>query len=259
MYKLITIAFSHYNEKARWGLERFAQPFEESGYMPFLHMPAVAWATRGAKDAAQDKVSTRFSTPVLICEDGRRICDSSRILRYLDERHRGDADSLYAPPECEEIERDLQESLGAHSRRLAYFYLLDDKPLMHDVADKNVGRLQASAFKVAFPLGRAWLKRSMRIDAKRAQRSRDKIHEAFDAASERLKDGRPYLCGEGFSAADLSFACMAAPSLIVSPQEGFGAYLPPLHEVPSEAQRFAEELRSTPAGAHAMRMFADER
>jgi hypothetical protein len=29
MHRLITLAFSHYNEKARWALERFAVPFQE--------------------------------------------------------------------------------------------------------------------------------------------------------------------------------------------------------------------------------------
>jgi glutathione S-transferase len=259
MYKLVTIVFSHYNEKARWGLDRFNQPFEESGYMPFLHMPPVAWATRGASDAGQDNVSTRFSTPVLICEDGQRICDSSRILRYLDERHRGDAPSLYAPAEVEEVERDLHDTLGAHSRRLAYYYLLDDKALMHEVAEKNVGRLQSGIFKMVFPLGRASLKKSLRIDAKRAQRSKDKVLESFERMSQKLEDGRPYLCGDRFSAADLSFACMAVPSLLVSQEEGFGAYLPAMDRVGGEARDFAAQLRATPAGAHAMRMFADER
>jgi glutathione S-transferase len=259
VYKLITIAFSHYNEKARWGLDRFAQPYEESGYMPFLHIPAVAWATRGAASAGQDKVSTRFSTPVLICEDGERICDSSRILRYLDERHRGEAPSLYAPPECEEIERELHDTLGSHSRRLAYFYMIDDNALMHEIADRNVGKLQAGVFKLVFPVGRAWMKKGLRIDAKRAQRSKDKVLESFERIGKMLEDGRPYLCGEHFSAADLSFACMAVPSLLVNENEGFGASFPALDEVAPEARQFAEELRATPAGAHAMRMFADER
>lgn len=65
MYKLITIAFSHYNEKARWGLERFAQPDKESEYMPLLHMPAVAWATRGAADAGHTPRSLAAQRPTV--------------------------------------------------------------------------------------------------------------------------------------------------------------------------------------------------
>jgi glutathione S-transferase len=235
MYKLITIAISHYNEKARWGLDRFSLAYTESGYMPLLHFAPVAWATRGGADATQDRVSSRFSTPVLIRPEGEPICDSSRILRYLDEGHRGERPSLYSNPECEEFERDLHDGLGAHSRRLAYFYLLGDRKLVAGLARNNVGWLQTGLFRALMPAGSVALKRSLKIDKARAARSRDKILQSFDRINELLGDGRPYLLGDTFSAVDLSFACMAAPSLLVSHEEGYGAHLPGLDEVPEAA------------------------
>lgn len=259
MYKLITIPFSHYNDKARWGLERFSQPYQESGYMPVFHMAPVAWATRGVGSARQDGVSTRFSTPVLIADDGTRVCDSSAILRYLDDRHKGGAESLYASPDCQELEASFHDVLGAHSRRLAYYYLLDDNAVMTNLALENVSRAQARAFMVAFPLVRRWMKKAMRVDQKRASRSRDKVLEAFSLVSDMLQDGRPYLMGERFSTVDLSFACMAAPSLLVQRSEGYGGFLPSLKSVHIDAACLARELRATPAGMHAMRMFAQER
>jgi len=258
VYKLVTIIFSHYNEKARWGLDYFAQAYQEDGYMPFLHAPAVALATRGSSDASGDRVSTRLSTPVMVCPDGERICDSSRILHYLDERH-GREVSLYESPEAEALEKEWHDGLGAHSRRLAYYYMLDDTRLMRRVAHQNVGLRQALLFRAAFPLGRALLKRSLGIDERRAQRSKDMVLEAFAGASSRLADGRPYFCGDHFSAADLSFACMAVPSLLITKEEGFGAYFPPMNEAPTPAQRLAQQLRDTPAGRHALRMFAEHR
>ncbi len=259
MYKLISIAISHYNEKARWGLDYFAQRYHEAGYMPVLHMPAVAWATRGASDAREDRVSTRFSTPVLICPDGERICDSTRILRYLDLTHRGERASLYASPDCDKLEAYLQSDLGAHSRRLAYFYLLDDTDLMRQAARENVGKVQAQLFRAMLPLGRGLLKKSLKVNEKHALRSRDKVLDTFDCINEMLSDNRPFLLGDRFSAADLSFACMAAPSLLVTRVEGYGAHLPSPEEAGGLAYAFAQQLRASPAGAHAMRMFREQR
>jgi glutathione S-transferase len=259
MYKLISIAISHYNEKARWGLDRFAVPYQESGYMPLFHMLPVAWATRSGSDAGQDRVSSRFSTPVLIRPEGEPICDSSRILRYLDARYRGDRTSLYAGPKSEELEAHLHDSLGAHSRRLAYFYLLDDPKLTATLARNNVGRLQTELFRVMLPLGRRALKRSLKIDPERAARSRDKVLESFARIDEVLSDSRPYLGGDVFSALDISFACMAVPSLLVTQGEGYGAHLPSADEVGGAARDFAMDLRASPAGRHALRMFREER
>ena len=259
MYKLISIAISHYNEKARWALDYYSQAYTELGYMPLLHMPMVAWATRGASDAGHDRVSSRYSTPVLVCPDGTRICDSSRILRYLDRTHRGARNSLYAAPDCEKLEKYLHDGLGAHSRRVAYFYLLDDNELMGRVADANVGPWQAGLFKSLLPFGRGFLKRSLKVTKKGTHRSRNHVLYAFDCITDLLDDGRPYIFGEVFSAADLSFACMAAPSLLVSHAEGYGAHFPTLEEVGAQARDFALELRGTPAGKHAMRMFREQR
>ena len=45
-HHLITICFSHFNEKARWALDRFGVAYRESGYLPLLHMPFALWASR---------------------------------------------------------------------------------------------------------------------------------------------------------------------------------------------------------------------
>jgi len=39
-HRLITLAFSHYNEKARWALDRYAVPYREEPHMPFVCSPA---------------------------------------------------------------------------------------------------------------------------------------------------------------------------------------------------------------------------
>jgi glutathione S-transferase len=76
--------------------------------------------------------------------------------------------------------------------------------------------------------------------------------------SERI-EGKRYLVGDRFTAADLAFACMAAPILLPRPEEGYGAVLPPLEETPPAFAEVAREMRETPAGRFALRMFRQER
>jgi len=45
------------------------------------------------------------------------------------------------------------------------------------------------------------------------------VFAEFDHIASLLRDGRPYLCGERFSAADLTFAALSA-SIIVPPTYG---------------------------------------
>lgn len=75
---------------------------------------------------------------------------------------------------------------------------------------------------------------------------------AFDVIGERLGDGRPYLFGDRFTAADLTFAALAAPAV----------YTVPLPEPPDLAPHTAalvERFRGHPAGQFALRMFREER
>jgi glutathione S-transferase len=89
-----------------------------------------------------------------------------------------------------------------------------------------------------------------------AAESETRVRATFDTVAERLSDGRPYLCGERFTAADLTFAALAAAVLM--PPE-YGVPLPQPEELPSATAATVRELREHPAGAHALAMFRDER
>ena len=78
----------------------------------------------------------------------------------------------------------------------------------------------------------------------------------FDSVAKRLADGRPYLCGDQFTAADLTFAALAA-SVLMPPE--YGVPLPQPEELPEPMAAAVRELRAHPAGAHALAMFRSER
>lgn len=258
MNRLLTIRVSHYNEKARWALDRLGVEYRERAFMPFIHMLPVAWAVRGSSDAAADHMSTRYSTPVLVADDGRVICDSSRIVRWASDNHASPETDLYPSPDAEALEARFSHGLGEHTRRAAYYWAIGDSRSVRALARANVGRGQAALFSTLLPIGRSFLKRVLSIDAANAAFSCRFVLEEVAFASELL-DGRRYLTANRFTAADLALSCMLAPVLLVSRAEGYGAVLPSMDLAHPDARAFARELRETPAGKHAMRMFREER
>src|SRR6266850_4044034 len=114
--RLVTLVFSHYNEKARWALDYCGVEHEERAYLPGFSQLGVMLATRGRGGRA-DHVSSRWSTPVLITDDGDRLCDSTDIARWASARAgagAGDPGPLFPDPEVLELVLALGRDLGPH-------------------------------------------------------------------------------------------------------------------------------------------------
>ena len=120
----------------------------------------------------------------------------------------------------------------------------------------HVPRHEIALASALFPAARAIMARAMRVDRAGFERSRRKIDEVFASVSERLGDGRRYLVGDGFTAADFTFAALAAP--VVLPPE-YTSALPSLDELADEGRRAIEGWRETPAGQFARRVFREDR
>ncbi len=255
--RLVTIAFSHYNDKARWALQYFGVAFDEWACLPMFHMPAVLWASRGRLGAA-DRISSRFSTPLLVTDEGERLQDSSLIVRWLSDRYGDESTTLYPAAHREEIlafEQRMHDEVGPHTRRIAYGVAFDHPRLFHEIVRRNVGTAQRLAFSSMGWAVLPWMKRGLKIDPVAVERSVDKIEAAEAWMSERVA-GRQFVVGDRFTAADLSLATMLAPVVLPSPQEGYGAWLPPVDDVPPGKRRdLLLRLRASAAGQHALRMY----
>lgn len=246
--RFITLPISHYCEKVRWALDRQKVPYREEGHAPLLHalatLPATGFRIR--------------TTPVLIDDNpGAQhvIADSTDCLRYLAARY--GASWLYSPPEAALLEDQLDSELGPHTRRLVYSYILPDSERVVPLLTRGTPALEARLVAPLFPLIRRIMQRAMRIDAAGVERSRDQIRQQLDLISERLRDGRRYLCGDTLSAADLTFAALAAP---VTLPRGYGRFeLPALETLPPPLRDEIERARATPAGQLALRLYAEER
>jgi glutathione S-transferase len=158
--------------------------------------------------------------------------------------------------EAEELEEVFDTRLGPHTRRLAYFHLLQDDRLFLASVLAGVGGVERALFRALAPAIKKLMRVGMKIDDEGAERSLEHIQSVFDTVGELLADGRSYLVGKAFGAADLTFAALAAPILL---PRNYGSPLPSLDELPSELLVQVEEFRSSPAGDFALRIYRDHR
>lgn len=225
--------------------------------MPALHFPAVMIATRFGRDGRADRASTRFSTPLLVTDEGERVTDSSAIVRWVDARHATAETTLYPQPEVLALELELGETLGVDARCVAYGLGVDHSRFVW-LARNNTSRVQTAITRVLGGAMLAMITRGLKIGPARAERAMARIEARFAEIGARLADRR-YLFGDRFTAADLAFASMASTVLLPTAAEGFGAELPPLDALDGPGVDLARRLRATPAGRWAMRLFAEER
>lgn len=244
---LITIPISHYCEKARWALDRAGVAYTERAHLQGIHWIPVARA--GGKKTA----------PVLVWGD-RVFADSADIVEEASARARPDRalfpDDPAAAAEVRALQGDFDETLGPEGRRWMYFNLHGCRDIAIAYGCTGVPAWQRRALPLTYPLVARIIDRYLDITPASAEQSEVEVRATFDTVAERLSDGRPYLCGERFSAADLTFASLAAP--LVMPPE-YGVPLPQPDELPPAMAAKVRDFRAHPAGAHALKMFREER
>jgi len=245
--RLVTIPISHYCEKARWALERAGIPYREERHVQVLHMQAALRAGGGR------------TVPVLVTPEGA-IGDSREILAWVDRR---------SPPELRLFggsagERDregalcarLDDRLGPAARRLAYVRMLPQRELVLAFNNQGVPRWEALAMERAMGLFAVVLRRVLAIDEGVEVEDERIVWEEFDNVAELLGDGRPFLAGERFGAADLTFAALAAAVLM---PPSYGVALPQPEQLDEPTSRLLRRAREHPAGRFAMTLYERER
>jgi glutathione S-transferase len=245
--RLVTIPISHFCEKARWALDRAGIDYVEQPHLQFIHLIAARRAGGGR------------TVPVFVTAAGEVLAESADILRWT---------NGYLPPErrlypdgelgaeAAALEARLDAGLGPDGRLWMYHETL---PVIHEMgkwALAGIPRWERRAFRVAGPLVDPAIRRYLGIDAPAAAAAIGRVRRVFDEIAARLSDGRRFVCGERFTAADLTFAALAAPMLL-PPQ--YGSPLPPPEAMPDVMAREVLRLRSHPAGVFADRLYEEER
>jgi glutathione S-transferase len=244
MLRLITIPISHYCEKARWALERAGIAYREERHVQGIHRLKAARAGGGA------------TVPVLVTPEGA-IGESHEILEWVDERTPTEQRLFPAEPSArEEVERlcrRFDAELGPKGRRLMYVHLLRDRPLALRFNNAGVPRWEERTIRYGWPaIGRV-IRRVLEISPGIEREDEPAVWGELDFVAGLLADGRPYLCGERFTAADLTFASLSA-SVVVPPV--YGVTLPQPEQMRAETAALVQRAREHPAGAYALSLFA---
>jgi glutathione S-transferase len=247
--RLLTIPVSHYCEKARWALERAGLEYSEVRHIQLLHYASTLRHARS------------LYAPVLLTPHGP-ICDSTNILRYADSH--GHAEAPLFPCDAEsarrvsEWEALFDRVVGVESRRWLYqagFEQLGTEGMLA-LAAQGTPPWQAPVARFLMPLARRYLELRFDITAERVERGLGELRQLFERVGRELEDGRAYLVGAHFSAADLSFAALSA--FVLMPPE-YGVRMPTLGELPLVMRATVEEFRATRAGEFALGLFQRER
>jgi glutathione S-transferase len=234
--RLVTIPISHYCEKARWALDRAGIAYIEERHLQLIHVVAARRAGGGR------------TVPVLRTLSGSVLADSADILRW--------AGGLYPSPEAAQLEAWLDSDLGPEGRRWMYHHTLPHTRALARWILAGVPRWERAAFRWGVRGVEPAIRHLLDVDAGTAAAALEHVDRVFDAVAARLADGRRFLVDDRFSAADLTFAALAAPVILPA---GYGSPLPPLSALPAAMVRDVERLRAHPAGGFATRMYAEER
>ena len=238
--RLITIPISHFCEKARWALELAGLPYREERHMQVIHW-AYVW-----------RAGRSWTAPVLVTPDGP-LRESAEIVRFADARA---GLGLYRDPLAAPLEARFDAHLGPDARSWMYHRMLGRPDLIEAYAAPGVPRWERAGLPVMLPLMSKLIVRRVDADDANAAVARDHVRELFDEVAARLDDGRPYLCGDAFSAADLAFAALSAAVLV---PERYGIALPRLDELPEPYATEVATMREHPAGRFALRLYDQER
>jgi glutathione S-transferase len=246
---LITIPISHYCEKARWALDRAGIAYEERRHLPALHRVAVR--RHGGKRTA----------PVLVCHEVGVLDESSDIVVYADARARQPAARMIpeddaVAAEARALSDDYDARLGPATRLWVYHRMMDRPDLATLPMTDGVPGWERGAWRVGNRAIGFAVAKILTINDDTAVEAEQTFRAIYAGVDARLADGRPYLAGEEFSIADLTFAALSAP-LIAPPQ--YGVRLPEIDQLPPGMADVVREHRATPAGQHALKMFATER
>ncbi len=244
--RLITIPISHYCEKVRWALDLLKIPYIEERHVPVFHR--LATHKCGGS-----------SVPILVSKS-RNFTDSTDILHYLDTLN---PESLRLYPKKPELRREVEEleelfdaKLGADTRNWGYFYRSGDRKTMRKAWCNSTPVLERIGFEIAFPFISAKVRQVYSITADSAASSLQGIKEIFEIVNQRLAGGKTYLADDTISAADITFAALAAPVLL--PPE-HPVLVAKIEELPIEMAAVIKELQGTAAGSYALRLYREQR
>ena len=196
---------------------------------------------------------------MLITDEGV-FSESEDILRYAD-RSLEPRERLFPAeqPLADEVValcRRFDAGLGPDARRLMYAHMLPRRNELLAINNQGVPAWEDRFLRIGWPFVKRYAARELGIGPTTIRDDDPRVRRELDEVAELLADGRPYLCGERFTAADLTFAALAAAAII---PPGYGTPLPQPDEVAGPIGAIVRSFREHPAGAYALELFRTHR
>lgn len=194
---------SHFNEKARWGLDLKGVAYERVSLMPGPHMRTMKGLTG------------KTETPALV-DRGEVVPGSTAILEHLERRF---PEPVLFPEDPSARERALSivqqwdEEVGP-AVRLAKFFEVMEAAYAVRAFGQGQSALARGIYRLAFPLVGRVMRSKMRINPENAAAAREITREAFDFVAEAPGD-TGYLVGDCFTVADLTCSALLMPCVSV--------------------------------------------
>ena len=245
MLRLYTFQISHFAEKARWALDWKGVKYQERRLLPGPHL------------AVTRRLGKVTSVPILVC-DGQVVQGSSAIIDFADERwpDRPLTSQTAAERDRErELERWLDDELGAPVRRVFYFHALGEPKLVRPLFTQRGPWWGRLFYRVGYRAVASRIRALYKINADTAEQDRKRVEAVF-ARLDQLLEGRPYLVGDRFGRADLTLAALAAP--LWRPPEHSTRW-PPDEAYPARLRELRAELGRWRARDHVLRMYREHR
>lgn len=193
--------YSHYNEKARWGLDWKQIRHRRVTYLPGPHLRPIR------------RLSGQTATPVLAL-DGATIAGSAAILDTLESRF-PERPLLPADRVLREralgLQRRFDDEYGPAVRTAVFSVLLEEGGYLCRIFSTGQREPVRWLYRAAFPLTRPLMaKANGATDPTAVERAFERTQEALDlVARESAASGQ--LAGDAFSIADLAAAALLAP------------------------------------------------
>jgi glutathione S-transferase len=137
-----------------------------------------------------------------------------------------------------------------------YVNMLAQPELMLRYNNQGVPGWEDRALRTGWPLAVRFVGKALDIRDGVEVEDEAVVWRELDFVGGLLGDGRQYLCGGRFSAADLTFAALSA-SVVVPPV--YGVTLPQPDVLPRDIAEFIERVRAHPAGSFALTLFRERR
>ena len=185
------------------------------------------------------------------------LAESAAIVRWADARLPEQRRLVWpgAEGEITGLERGFDEVLGVEARRWMYSSLLETE-IPFRFGNQTLPAWERRLLPLGRPIFRLYAARYLDAAPAEAAAALAAVEASFDAVEERIADGRRYLVGERFSAADLAFAALSAAVLM---PRRYGVRLPQPGNLPPAVAATVERLRDRPAGRFALDLAERER